>query len=88
MKRIFILWNISIDFQIRMKQKVKVNQRMVLTKKSSLHCEIVLNRREKSNAIIRPMYERIIEIFDQTTQDKQLNSSFIDGKRKILFIRN
>ena len=57
-------------------------------KKSPLHWKIVLNRPEKSNAIIRPMFERIIQIFDQTTQDKQFNSSFIDGKRKILFFRN
>ena len=43
-----------------------------LIKKSPLHWEIVLNRLKKSNAITRPMYERIIKIFDQATQDKQL----------------
>lgn len=43
-----------------------------LNKKSAAHWEIVLNRPEKYNAITQPMYERIIQIFDQASQDKQL----------------
>ncbi|CAF1311239.1 unnamed protein product [Rotaria sordida] len=53
-----------------------------LIKKSPSHWEIVLNRPEKYNAITRPMYERIMEIFDQATQDKQLILISFTGKGK------
>lgn len=82
------IFHLILDANERKSKSESTNEQVELMKKSSLHWQIVLNRREKSNAIIRPMYERIIEIFYQTTQDKQLNSSFINEKRKILFIRN
>lgn len=47
-------------------------EQIELIKKRALHWEIVLNRPEKYNAITQPIYERIIEIFDQDAQDKQL----------------
>jgi hypothetical protein len=47
-------------------------EQIELIKKRALHWEIVLNRPEKYNAITQPIYERIIEIFDQAAQDKQL----------------
>ena len=53
-----------------------------LTEKSPLHWEIVLNRLKKSNPITRPMYERIMKIFDQVTQDKQLILLPMTGKEK------
>ena len=57
-------------------------EQVELIKKSPSHWEIVLNRPEKYNAITRPMYERIIEIFDQATQDKQLVLLSMTGKGK------
>jgi hypothetical protein len=47
-------------------------EQIELIKKRALHWKIVLNRPEKYNAITQPIYERIIEIFDQDAQDKQL----------------
>ena len=69
------------------KTKTKGNKRdtnteqVELIKKSPSHWEIVLNRLKKSNPITRPMAERIIKIFDQATQDKQLILLPMTGKK-------
>jgi peroxisomal 3,2-trans-enoyl-CoA isomerase len=69
--------NIVLD-----KKEETNDEHIQLIKKSSLHWEIVLNRPDKYNAITQPMYERIIQIFDQAAQDKQLVLLSVTGKGK------
>ena len=58
------------------------SEHIELIKKSAQHWEIVLNRPEKYNAITTPMYDRLIEIIDQATEDKQLTLISLTGKGK------
>ncbi|CAF0961861.1 unnamed protein product [Didymodactylos carnosus] len=56
----------------RQTQNSPSEEHIILDKKSARHWEIVLNRQEKFNAITRPMYERLIQIFSEAEKDEQL----------------
>lgn len=84
---IFIFKNNLFHFYLKVSSNSKTIEtsnieHIQLIKKNSLHWELILNRPEKYNAITQPMYERIIEIFDQASQDKQLILLSITGKGK------
>jgi peroxisomal 3,2-trans-enoyl-CoA isomerase len=58
------------------------SEHIMLIKKSPLHWEMIFNRPDKYNAITLEMYKRIIEIFDEASEDEQLVLLSVTGNGK------
>lgn len=65
-------WIFSLSDVKEEEKSAQETEQIQLIKKSASHWHIILNRPEKYNAITQPMYERLIQIFDQAAEDKQL----------------